>query len=75
MVEGIKLAKKEGLKVGIVTNSYWATCVEDADIWLKDISELSIDDLSVSNASFRYENMDDSLSKIAEKASNNFVGS
>ncbi|MFX0028431.1 MAG: radical SAM protein [Candidatus Hermodarchaeota archaeon] len=71
MVEGIRLAKKEGFKVGIVTNSYWATSVEDAEIWLKNLSELDIDDLSVSNDTFHYENIDESLSKIAEKASNN----
>ncbi|MFX1376821.1 MAG: radical SAM protein [Promethearchaeota archaeon] len=71
MVESIRLAKKEGFKVGIVTNSYWATSVEDAEIWLKNLSELNIDDLSVSNDIFHYENIDESLSKIAEKASKN----
>ena len=71
MVEGIKLAKKEGFKVGIVTNSYWATSIEDAEVWLKSLVELDIDNLSVSNDTFHYENVDESLSKIAEKASKN----
>ena len=71
MVEGIKLAKKEGFKVGIVTNSYWATSIEDAEVWLKSLAELDIDNLSVSNDTFHYENVDESLSKIAEKASKN----
>ncbi|MFW9948834.1 MAG: radical SAM protein [Candidatus Thorarchaeota archaeon] len=31
MVEGAKLAKEKGFKLGIVTNSYWATSVEDAE--------------------------------------------
>lgn len=71
MVEGIRLAKKEGFKVGIVTNSYWATTIENAELWLKKLAELEIDDLSVSNDIFHYENVDKSLSKIAEKASQN----
>ncbi|MFX1481173.1 MAG: radical SAM protein [Promethearchaeota archaeon] len=71
MVEGIRIAKKEGFKVGIVTNSYWATSIEDAEIWLKNLAELEIDDLSVSNDKFHYENIDESLSKTAEKASKN----
>ena len=40
MVEAVKLAKKQDFKVGIVTNSYWATSIEDAEIWLKPFSEL-----------------------------------
>ena len=71
MIEGIRLAKKEGFKVGIVTNSYWATSIEDAEVWLKSLAELEIDDLSISNDTFHYENVDESLSKIAEKASRN----
>jgi MoaA/NifB/PqqE/SkfB family radical SAM enzyme len=71
MVEGIKHAKKNGFKVGIVTNSYWATSIEDAEIWLKPFSELSIDDLSISDDSFHYEDFERSLSKIAKKASDN----
>jgi MoaA/NifB/PqqE/SkfB family radical SAM enzyme len=69
MIEGIRLAKRKGFKVGIVTNSYWATSSEDAEVWLKSLVELDIDDLSVSNDTFHYQNLDESLSKIAEKAS------
>ena len=69
MVEGVKLAKNMGFKVGVVTNSYWATSLEDAKIWLKPFSELGVDDLSISDDTFHYENEQENLSKIAKKAS------
>ena len=34
-VEGVRLAKQHGYSVGVVSNSYWATSVEDAAAWLK----------------------------------------
>lgn len=68
MLEGLKLANEIGFKTGIVTNSYWATSVEDAEIWLKPISELGISDFSVSNDTFHYGIEAQNLSKIAEKA-------
>ncbi|MFW9822476.1 MAG: radical SAM protein [Candidatus Thorarchaeota archaeon] len=71
MVEGVKFAKMNGFKVGIVTNSYWATNIEDAEIWLKPFSDLGIDNVSVSDDSFHYENENQSLSKIANQASEN----
>ncbi|MFW9876726.1 MAG: radical SAM protein [Candidatus Thorarchaeota archaeon] len=71
MVESVKLAKNMGFKVGIVTNSYWATSIQDAEIWLKPFSELGIDDFSISNDTFHYENEQENLSKIAKKASDN----
>lgn len=71
MVEGIKLAKEKGFKVGIVTNSYWATTIEDAELWLKPFSQLGVDDMSISDDTFHYENEAENLSKIAKKASDN----
>jgi len=68
MVESIKQANRLGFKTGVVTNSYWATSVEDAKIWLKPISEIGISDFSISNDTFHYETETDNLSKIAEKA-------
>lgn len=38
MLWGLREAKKSGFKTGIITNSYWATSVEDAEEWLKPIS-------------------------------------
>ncbi|MCK4723487.1 MAG: radical SAM protein, partial [Dehalococcoidia bacterium] len=34
MVEGIRIARDVGFKTGVVTNSYWATSEEDAELWL-----------------------------------------
>jgi MoaA/NifB/PqqE/SkfB family radical SAM enzyme len=34
MLEGINQANNLGFKVGIVTNSYWATSEQDALLWL-----------------------------------------
>ena len=71
LVEGVKQAKEMGFNVGIVTNSYWATNIEDAEIWLNPFSALGIDDFSISDDSFHYDNEEQSLSKIAKKASEN----
>jgi hypothetical protein len=48
LVKGVREAVDMGFKVGIVTNSYWATGVEDAVEWLKPFTGL-IQDLSISN--------------------------
>ena len=71
MVEGAKLAKEKGFKVGIVTNSYWATSIEDAEIWLIPFSKLGVDNISISDDTFHYEDEKQNLSKIAKKASEN----
>lgn len=71
MIEGIKSAKEDGFKVGVVTNSYWATSTEDAEIWLKPFSMLGVNDVSISDDTFHYVDQERSLSKIAKKASNN----
>ena len=49
MVEGIRIARENGLEVGIVTNAYWATNEEDAELWLRPLMELGIANLSISN--------------------------
>ncbi|MFX0082709.1 MAG: radical SAM protein [Candidatus Hodarchaeota archaeon] len=71
MVEGIKFAKEQGFKVGIVTNSYWATSITDAEIWLKPFTVLGVDDVSISDDAFHYEDEKQNLSKVAKKASDN----
>jgi hypothetical protein len=52
MIEGVRLARKMGFEVGIVTNAYWAVSDEDAEVWLRPLAELGIGDLSVSDDSF-----------------------
>lgn len=54
MTEGIKLARQVGLKTGLVTNGYWATTEEDAEVWLKPLRELQVADISVSDDGLHY---------------------
>ena len=49
MVQGIREAVDAGFEVGIVTNAYWATSLEDAEEWLRPIAEIGISDLSLSS--------------------------
>jgi hypothetical protein len=44
---GVRRAASMGFKVGIVSNAYWATTLEDAEEWLRDLA-LLVDGLSVS---------------------------
>jgi hypothetical protein len=69
MVEGVKLAKGKGFKVGIVTNSYWATAIEDARLWLKPLSELGIDEFSISDDTYHFGIEGENLAKHAKEAS------
>ena len=65
MVEGIRLAREKGFQAGIVTNSYWATSEEDAELWLRPLVELGISDLSVSDDEYHYGKDDVSSAKHA----------
>lgn len=53
LVEAVKLAAQMGFQVGIVSNAYWATSIEDAITWLKPFQGL-IEDLSVSSDLYHY---------------------
>jgi hypothetical protein len=67
MLWGLREAKRRGFRTGIVTNSYWATSVEDAREWLRPVSEIGIDDLSISDDSFHYSETDENLAKYAHE--------
>lgn len=71
MLEGIKRAKEKGYKVGVVTNSYWANCERDAEIWLKLITPYDIKDFTVSDDDFHFGSEAENLSKIARKTATN----
>ncbi len=68
MLEGLRLAKQAGFKTGIVTNSYWATSDKDAELWLRPIAEIGLDDLSLSDDEFHYPNQQESPAKCAARA-------
>ena len=48
MFEGVRMARKMGFDVGVVTNAYWAVSDEDADLWLRPLADLGVGDLSIS---------------------------
>ncbi len=65
LVAGVRYACQQGLTVGIVSNSYWATSVEDAEAWLQPLAELGISDLSLSDDLLHYNNVENSPAKMA----------
>ncbi len=52
LLESLSIAKSMGFKTGIVTNAYWAESERDAELWLKPIAEIGIDDISISEDLF-----------------------
>jgi hypothetical protein len=64
MLKGVEEAVEMGFEAGIVTNSYWATTVEDALEWLRPLAGL-IQDLSVSSDLYHWN---EALSRQAQHA-------
>ncbi|HSD82727.1 MAG TPA: radical SAM protein [Anaerolineae bacterium] len=64
LLAGVRLAKAAGFETGIVSNSYWATSVDDAIEWLRPFAGL-IGDLSVSSDLYH---SDEQLSQQARHA-------
>ena len=63
--EGIRRAAARGFKVGVVTNAYGAISEEDAELWLRPLSEAGLTSLSISNDAFHYGDMPDNPATIA----------
>ncbi|MGQ4875627.1 MAG: radical SAM protein [Promethearchaeia archaeon] len=68
MIEGIKMASKAGFNVGIVSNSYWATDIQDSIHWLKPLKEFKLFDFSISNDFYHFNDIEDNRAFIAAKA-------
>ena len=70
MLAGIDLANNMGFKVGIVTNSYWATSEEDAQLWLTPLTG-KVQDLSISSDLFHFKEkvsqQSQYVAKVAER--------
>jgi hypothetical protein len=49
LIEGVKMARERGFRVGIVTNAYWANSAADARLWLTPLRDLGLADLSLSD--------------------------
>ena len=68
MLEGVRLSRQMGFKVGIVTNAYWTTSVEDAELWLRPLCECGIDDLSISDDAFHQAENTPNTARMALEA-------
>jgi len=71
LLAGLRMAASLGLRAGIVTNAYWATSIEDAEIWLKPIRAIGIADLSVSDDAFHRSTGSSSSARLAVAAAAN----
>ena len=71
LLEGLRLAAGLGVPCGIVTNAYWATSVEDAELWLRPVRDIGIADLSVSDDAFHQSTAEGNSAKRALQAARN----
>ena len=69
MLRGVREAAEAGFQVGIVSNAYWATSIEDAIEWLQPLVGL-IQDLSVSSDLFHYSELMSLQANNAQTAAN-----
>jgi MoaA/NifB/PqqE/SkfB family radical SAM enzyme len=67
LLAGVKEAAKMGFTVGVVSNGYWATSLEDAVEFLRPFAGL-LEDLSISNDLYHYSDEQTSLAKNAVAA-------
>lgn len=67
LVKGVHQAAEMGFKVGLVSNGFWATSLEDAIEWLKPFEGL-VQDLSVSSDLYHWSEKFSEQAKIAEQA-------
>jgi MoaA/NifB/PqqE/SkfB family radical SAM enzyme len=58
MVKGIKEARALGFKIEVLSNAYWATCLEDALEWLRPLAELGVADLGLSSDPYHGEDLE-----------------
>ena len=67
LVAGVRQAAKEGFNVGIVSNGYWATSLNDAIQWLKPFEGL-VGDLSVSSDLYHWSETFSQQARAATEA-------
>jgi hypothetical protein len=58
LVKAVARAKELGFWVGIVSNSYWATSLEDAIEWLRPLVKAGLDTIELSSDLFHGEEME-----------------
>lgn len=68
LVEGMRLAAEAGFDTGIVTNSYWAVGVEEAEVALQPLLPLRLVDLSLSTDRFHGDEQETAEYRYARAA-------
>jgi hypothetical protein len=68
LLESVRLTSKEGYTTAIETNTYWATTVEDAKLWLKPLQEAGLSFLEVSDDNFHHGDETENSAKRAKAA-------
>ena len=65
LLEGVRLARGRGLAVGLVSNAFWATTVEDAKLWLQPLFEAGVSSLFVSDDAYHCGDLEHNSAKRA----------
>ena len=68
LVEGVRMAHDLGLEVGIVTNSFFATSDDNADLYLRPLVDQGIFDFSVSDDTIHHGDEPDNPARRAAAA-------
>jgi len=68
LLESLRLAKRMGFQVGVVTNGYWATSAEDAKLWIKPLAKIGIAALSISDDPFHSDDGEENPARYALQA-------
>ena len=54
LLESVRSANRKGFTTAIETNTYWATTVKDAKLWLKPLQDAGLSFLEVSDDAFHH---------------------
>jgi hypothetical protein len=68
LVASVREARVRGFRVGVVSNGYWAESEEDAELWLRPLAELGVDDLSLSDDPLHHGDTTPSPAVVAAEA-------
>lgn len=58
LAAGVRMARENGFKTGIVSNGYWATSKEDAMTWLYPLAKAGLDEIDVSSDLYHGDSME-----------------
>ena len=66
LAEAVRLCREMDLEVGVVTNSYFATTVEDAKLWLRPLKDLGVSMVHISDDTYHHEKGDPRPGNVAK---------